>query len=51
MKTVVDIYNEIDIPCIYCKYLFSKGCERTCQNKLLDEMCKLSEDMVLRGEY
>ena len=51
MKTVVDIYNEIDIPCNYCKHLFSKKCARKCINTLLAKMCELSEDMILRGEY
>ncbi|HRR76961.1 MAG TPA: hypothetical protein P5191_09155 [Ruminococcus sp.] len=46
MKTVDDIYNEIGIPCYYCKHAFSELC--IC---LLANMVEIAADMVLRGEY
>lgn len=51
MKTVDDIYNEIGIPCYYCKHAFSELCICKCIKPLLDNMVEIAADMVLRGEY
>lgn len=51
MKTVDDIYNEIGIPCYYCKNVFSVLCIVKCINPLLDNMVEIATDMVLRGDY
>lgn len=50
MKTTVDVYNEVGIPCYYCKYAFSPCCVN-CIDPLLCSMCDIAEDMILRGEY
>lgn len=50
MKTVDDIYEEIGIPCYYCKHAFTPQCT-DCADPTLWYMCDIAEDMILRGEY
>lgn len=51
MKTAKDIYNEIGIPCYYCKYAFTPLCAVRCIDLTLHYMCEIAENMVLDGDY
>lgn len=51
MKTTVDLYEDVGIPCYYCKYAFTSECASKCIDTLLSKMCELAEDMILKGEY
>lgn len=51
MKTAKDIYDEIGIPCCYCKYAFTPPCAANCIDLTLHYMREIAENMVLDGEY
>ena len=51
MKTSVDLYEDVGIPCYYCKYAFTSERASKCIDTLLSKMCELAEDMILKGEY
>ncbi len=51
MKTSVDLYEDVGIPCYYCKHAFTPLCIDRCIDLTLYYMCKIAEDMILKGEY
>lgn len=53
MKTTDDLYEDVGIPCYYCKHAFTPQCTESskCIDPTLWHMCDIAEDMILRGEY
>lgn len=51
MKTVDDLYEEIGIPCYYCKHAFTPQCTNCVTDSILWHMCNIADDMILKGEY
>lgn len=50
MKTVNDLFYWTIVPCWYCSDETRELCY-TCNHQTLVEMCAISADMILRGEY
>lgn len=51
MKTANDLFYWTIEPCWYCPEVDNPEPCRVCNHQTLVEMCTISTDMILKGEY